>query len=350
MKAVNKKNNKYSLKSIMVEEVLPERTTDELGEIVNFFVDLFQNLNQWIKQNSELAGKIKNIGWNQIPFDIKREINKQYTSNVENSIEDAFNKANLEFQRLTKILVGSKLGNLKWRGIQESIEGKSIYIKDNYPNSFCRQVEAARKSFGNPELYDTLIFNYASYELKDFYKKIIIEKSCKSDEEVKSSIEKTLYDLLISNLLSAIEKIDIALSPFDISKPKDPGLYKSFTDKIITWFFNLPEYKDLDIESKISEMKTEQFNKKILEKIKELAPTSGLPLDLFKLKSAEQQQTPSIDPMSDTEIASSPFSPREFSTGAQSPAAERRKGLQEIKNNFNLKSLSLKELMEKDYD
>lgn len=96
MKAVNKKNNKYSLKSIMVEEVLPERTTDELGEIVNFFVDLFQNLNQWIKQNSELAGKIKNIGWNQIPFDIKREINKQYTSNVENSIEDAFNKANLE--------------------------------------------------------------------------------------------------------------------------------------------------------------------------------------------------------------------------------------------------------------
>ena len=128
MKAVNKKNNKYSLKSIMVEEVLPERTTDELGEIVNFFVDLFQNLNQWIKQNSELAGKIKNIGWNQIPFDIKREINKQYTSNVENSIEDAFNKANLEFQRLTKILVGSKLGNLKWRGIQESIEGKSIYI------------------------------------------------------------------------------------------------------------------------------------------------------------------------------------------------------------------------------
>lgn len=340
MKAANKKNNKYSLKSIMVEEVLPERTTDELGEIVNFFVDLFQNLNQWIKQNSELAGKIKNIGWNQIPFDIKREINKQYTSNVENSIEDIFNKANLEFQRLTKILVGSKLVNLKWRGIQESIEGKSIYIKDNYPNSFCRQVEAARKSFGNPELYDTLIFNYASYELKDFYKKIIIERTCKSDEEVKSSIEKTLYDLLISNLLIAIEKIDIALSPFDISKPKDPGLYKSFTDKIITWFFNLPEYKDLDIESKISKMNTEQFNKKILEKIKELAPTSGLPLDLSKLTSAERPPSPPpsrppVDPMADTGNVS---------------LGESRKVLQEIKNNFNLKSLSLKELMEKGYD
>ena len=67
-KQVQKRNiqsNRFSLKKIMLEEALPEQLSNELGEMLNFFIDLFRTINKWAarEENSQFKEKLSYRDW-----------------------------------------------------------------------------------------------------------------------------------------------------------------------------------------------------------------------------------------------------------------------------------------------
>ena len=349
-KQVQKRNiqsNRFSLKKIMLEEALPEQLSNELGAARRFFVDLFRTINEWAARegNSQFKEKLEQVGWGIIPFEIKRQIDKQEKFNIKN----IFLNFDTKFVEQYKNLTSNILGKRDWRllNFRESTEGKSISLKDKYPESFCAQLMAARERLGNPKLYDAVIANYAGTELKKFYQKIIIDKSCASDKDVLNLIPDVLIDLYLSELVRAIEGIPVTDNPFDLSKEKDAALYKAFIDEIVKWFEE--KYKDETAIEKIRIIGSASFKQELINIIKQKAPGSGLPQKSPELSGDGSSST--VSPTAATVALRTPIDNR-YDTSAAGPAAMRaRGGLQEgIAKKLELKNLSLKEAMEIEYD
>ncbi len=353
---------------------LPEQLSNELGEMLNFFIDLFTTINEWAARegNSQFKEKLQQVGWDIIPFNIKNQLDNQEKFNIKN----IFLNFDPKFEEQYKNLTSNILGTRRWRllNFRESTEGKIISLKNKYPQSFCAQLMAAREGLGNPKLYDAVIANYAGLELKTFYEKIIVNNLCEPDENVLNLISDLSKDLYLSELVRAIERIPVTDNPFDLSEKKDAALYKAFIDEIAKWFEE--KYTDKTAIEKIRIIGSPSFEKELIDIINQKALDSGLPLRSKEL--AGGVSSPTINPTAATVALRTPIdrgyrAAEEGNLGVQGAEGKRsvqpepgvadvlaglggtRPGkrvvrTESIRENFNLKSLSLKEAMEIEYD
>jgi hypothetical protein len=465
MKTINKKNNKYSLKPLMLEgrAKLENETIQELNAIVNVYKSLFKDIKEMY---DNLPSELKDFEQFKAKYDrfINPKSKFKVTELPEDFNEESFlkfintpflfkkeNEIRIPIQNLQKNQFGPdfwRIGNIELPKLQESLQGKAIWILQKFPTWFCDEIKDARDKTGIQKIIDFVINKAENFELKDLYKKILDNSACVDDDSLTTSIdnilEKKLYDYLryyVGSIYSPIEiveptKITLFIDElyrwikteypeYSLAKIKEnfenseflknldskiielnlkfqtesektgqefsrinqnkstellnnqiqtmlnrhviPGIkeklkivsgtelnerekqelenkkieiareiqkwidenqeYKEFTlDRKLRLFFNYPSAKG-DIQIKFNKSLTEEIVKRVK---KYISPNIDITEYLFK-----------------TDTSSFATSNTELASIVEPPGTRR---LEEIKNNFNLKSLSLKEAMEKEYD
>lgn len=466
MKAVNKKNNKYSLKSLLLEEKseLENETIQELNAIVNVYKSLFKDIKEMY---NSLSPELQNFDEFKKNFGRFKTIEKGDFSKFINT--DFFSKKENQILTPIKNLQTNQFGNDYWRvqpvelpKLKESLQGKAIWILTKFPTWFCDEIKEARKETGIENIIDFVIDQSGQFELKDLYKKIIDNTSCIDDASLMSYIddifEKKLYAYLqyyVGSIYSPVEIVDTnkvrpfidalyqwiksEFSTIPLSKMKenfdDPEFINKLNAKIIELNLefeseskktgqefskinqnistslrlqilslmkskiepiikqelkrlgfepdNEREKKEIEIKQGIIVSEIEKwiienyknytlprqlllifnypsakgriqfdFNQSLTNKLQELIQTNISPnIDIKSYISLSQGSVPISSAETPQDTTSFSTKDTVFDPQAGIKTAPRgRRTIEEIKNNFNLKSLSLKELMEKGYD